>query len=439
MNTNVLVAQSGGPSPVINASLAGVIDRCRAYPDRFGRILAGAHGIEGILQEQLIDIDEEDPEEIERLRQTPGAGAIGSCRYKLSDSNDEDLSRIVDVIRAHEIGYFFYIGGNDSMDTAWRVANLAHERGLDLCVLGVPKTIDNDVGDDAFDLVDHTPGYGSTARYWAMITQIIDQENLSMASSEPVHVVQAMGRRAGFIPAAARLADPERRIPLQIYTAESGHTLDSLADHVADEVRRSGRCIAVVSEGFDLGEAATEIEAVRDSFGHVEYGAARTTPMQVVVNHLNRVRLPARGHAFGAVPGVLQRSTSLFASPRDREEAWEVGAHAVELAVAGRSGVMATLRRRGGGLAAARNPYEMVLGEVQLPEVANFHRTLPPHWLSADGLDVTDDFIAYAQPLIRGGWAEVEFEDERGTLRFAQFKRVPVKPALPRYIPMNHR
>lgn len=437
MNRNVLVAQSGGPSPVINASLAGVIERCRAHPDQFGTIFGGEHGIEGILQERLLDLDREDPAEIERLARTPGAGAIGTCRYKLSDSNDEDFSRIVDVIRAHKIGYFFYIGGNDSMDTASRVADLSHARGLDLRVVGVPKTIDNDVGDDLFDLVDHTPGYGSTARYWAMIIQIINEENQAMSSSEPVHVVQAMGRRAGFIPAAARLADPDRQIPLQIYTAESGHTLASLTDHVADQVRRCGRCIAVVSEGFDLAEAASEIEAVRDSFGHVEYGAARSTPMQVIVNHLNAVGLPARGNAFGAVPGVLQRSTSLFTSVRDRREAQDVGSHAVELAFAGRSGVMATLRRRGGGLAASVNPYEMLLGDVALPEVANFHRTLPPDWLTPDGLDVTDAFVAYARPLIGEDWAEVDLEG--GIQRFARLQRFRVEPVLRSYVPQNHR
>lgn len=258
-----------------------------------------------------------------------------------------------------------------------------------------------------------------------------------MRPSEPVHVVQAMGRRAGFIPAAARLGDPERRMPLQIYTAESGHTLASLTDHVADEVRRSGRCIAVVSEGFDLQEAAAQIEAVRDSFGHIEYGAARTTPMQVIVNHLNAAGLPARGNAFGAVPGVLQRSTSLFASQLDREEAWKAGAHAVDLAAAGRSGVMATLRRRGGGLAAQDTEYEMILGEVELSEVANFHRTLPPEWLADDGLDVTDAFVAYARPLIGEGPADVELE--KGIPRFARFRRVRVQQLLPAYVPQNLR
>ncbi len=437
MSKNVLVAQSGGPSPVINASLLGVIDRCRSYPDRFGKLIAGEHGIEGVLTENLVDLDREDPEEIRRLRWTPGAGAIGTCRYKLAESNTEDIARIVDVIGAHDIGYFFYIGGNDSMDTAARVAALAEKRGIDLRVVGVPKTIDNDVGDDDFALVDHTPGYGSTARYWATITQIVEEENRGMCPSEPVHILQAMGRRAGFIPAAARLADPERRLPLQIYTAESGHSLDSLTDHVADMVRERRRCIAVVSEGFDLGAAAAEVEAVRDSFGHVEYGAARSTPMQVVVNHLNRVGLPARGHAFGAVPGVLQRSTSVCSSAVDRDESYAVGGHAAELAAGGKNGVMAAIQRRGGGLAAGTVPYEVEYGSVELEEVANFHRTMPPSWLTPDGLDVTDAFIAYARPLI--GDEPGALEIEAGLPRFARLRRVRVPQLLPAFVPQNYR
>jgi 6-phosphofructokinase 1 len=197
-----------------------------------------------------------------------------------------------------------------------------------------------------------------------------------------------------------------------------------------------------VSEGFDLStgntdEAIADVEAVRDAFGHVEYGAARATTAQVVINHLNAVGLPARGNAHGAVPGVLQRSTCVLASPVDREEAYAVGAHAVELAVAGRSGVMAALQRRGGGLAAARHPYEMVLGAVDLLQVANFHRALPPEWLSDDRLDVTDAFLAYARPLIGDRWVTAPVEN--GIARFARLQRVRVQQLLPRYVPQNHR
>jgi 6-phosphofructokinase 1 len=221
---------------------------------------------------------------------------------------------------AHDVGFFFYIGGNDSMDTAHKVAELAQEKGIELVSVGVPKTIDNDVGDQEFKLVDHTPGYGSAARYWAYLMQNLNEENCGMSPSECVSVVQAMGRKAGFIPAAVRLADPDRRMPIQLYLAESHHTIESLADNVNRQLQQSGRCIVVLSEGFDVGT----LGEAHDGFGHIEYGASRSTVAQVVINYLNDNGLKARGQATGQVPGVLQRSTSIFASRVDIEEAYEV-------------------------------------------------------------------------------------------------------------------
>ena len=164
---NVLVAQSGGPTAVINCSLRGVVEMCRELPEKFGTVYAGYHGIEGVLREELLDLSAQDPEELSLLGTTPAAGGIGTCRYKLKAGQQADFERIVEVFKAHEVGFFFYIGGNDSMDTAAKVAALAAEKGLDLVGVGVPKTIDNDVGDSQFELIDHTPGYGSVARYWA--------------------------------------------------------------------------------------------------------------------------------------------------------------------------------------------------------------------------------------------------------------------------------
>ena len=208
---NVIVAQSGGPTPVINASLRGVIQGCQAYPDTFGTVYAGVHGIEGVLKEELLNLRAQAAEEIALLSTTPAAGAIGTCRYKLKAHQQADLERIIEVFKAHDIGYFFYNGGNDSMDTAHKVAVLAKEMGLDLVATGVPKTIDNDVGDSEFQLIDHTPGYGSVARYWALNVQNANEENPGSSPSDPVLVLQAMGRKIGFIPAAARLADPNRK------------------------------------------------------------------------------------------------------------------------------------------------------------------------------------------------------------------------------------
>ena len=222
---NVVVAQSGGPTCVINNSLRGIVETCRRHPETFGTIYAGHFGIEGILKEELLDLSATPDEEIALLRTSPAAGGIGTCRYKLKKGQDQDFERVVDVFKAHDVGYFFYIGGNDSQDTAHKVSALAHDRGLDLVATGVPKTIDNDLGDSEFTLLDHSPGYGSVARYYAHYVRQANEENAGSAPADPVLVIQAMGRKIGFIPAAARLADPERTMPLQIYLTESGLTL----------------------------------------------------------------------------------------------------------------------------------------------------------------------------------------------------------------------
>lgn len=425
---NVLVAQSGGPSPVINASLQGVIDACGSYPGKTRCIYAGWHGIEGVLLEELIEISSQDPDEIALLKYTPAAGAIGTCRYKLNrEEQREDFDRIVDVIRAHDIGYFFYIGGNDSMDTANKVSLLARERGVELVVAGVPKTIDNDVGDSEFSKVDHTPGYGSAARYWAYITQLVNEENRGMCVSECVSVLQAMGRKTGFITAASRLADPEREMPLQLYMAESGHNLQTLAENVNRELVKSGRCIVIVNEGFDVGE----IGEARDGFGHVEYGASKITAAQTVVNYLNSVGLKARGQATGQVPGVLQRCTSVFASRTDIEEAYLVGKEAVRIAMEFGTGWMATIRRRPG------KPYQAYYDKVPLEEVANSERYMPSKWISKSGIDVTDEFIKYAMPLIGDGWPDVKIEN--GLQRFARISKKFAEKKLSPYVPIRFR
>ncbi|MGI6696284.1 MAG: diphosphate--fructose-6-phosphate 1-phosphotransferase [Christensenellales bacterium] len=241
---NALVAQSGGPSPVINASLLGVAEGC-LESGRVGRVLAAHHGIEGVLLEHLFDLGGQDRAELDLLMQTPAAAA-GSCRYKLKDSYEADYRRIVEVMRAHDVGYFFYIGGNDSMDTADKVERLARQMDYDLKVVGVPKTIDNDLGDAERTLIDHTPGYGSCARYWANLIRNVGEENRAMAPSECVSVLQAMGRDSGFITAAARLGDPNRELPLLLFLPEAGHTAEAVCDLVNDGLKRWGRVIAVV-------------------------------------------------------------------------------------------------------------------------------------------------------------------------------------------------
>lgn len=427
MKKNALVAQSGGPSPVINSSLQGVLDACFDYSDHIGRVFASWHGIEGVLLEELIDMNKQPREEISLLRHTPAAGAIGTCRYKLKEEQAEDFERIIDVIAANDIGYFFYIGGNDSMDTASKVSKLAADKGIELVVAGVPKTIDNDIGDEEFTIIDHTPGYGSAARYWAYLMQNVNEENRGMCVSECVSVFQAMGRKSGYITAAARLGDPHREMPLQLYMAESGHNLETLAENVNRELIRSGRCIVVVNEGFDVGG----LGEARDGFGHIEYGASETTVAQVVTNYLNKVGLKARGQTTGQVPGVLQRAASIHASTVDLDEAYKVGRKAVEIAINEGTGWMATTLR------AAGDVYKAVFDKVSLETVANSVRFIPKAWISKDGLDVTDDFIRYAMPLIGNGWPEIKIEN--GLQRFARLSIRFMDKKLPGYVPQRLR
>jgi 6-phosphofructokinase len=427
---NVVVAQSGGPSAVINNSLRGVVETCRAMPEHFGTVYAGYHGVEGVLGEKLLDLSAQASEEIALLRVTPAAGAIGTCRYKLKSGQQDDLERIVEVFKAHDVGYFFYIGGNDSMDTAHKVAQLAHERGLELVSTGVPKTIDNDVGDSEFRLIDHTPGYGSVARYWALNVQNANQENAGSCPSDPVLVLQAMGRKIGFIPAAARLADPEREMPLLIVMRESGLPLEELADRVNDMLQERGRAIVVISEGFDVGEIGEQ----KDAFGHTMFSSSQMTVEQVVVNYLNEVGLAARGVARGDVPGTDQRHSIICASTVDLEEAYQVGRQAAFIAAeegSGPTAYMATILREPSPI------YRVRYDKVPLDMVANSERTFPEAWIAPSRTDVTDAFVRYARPLIGDDWPSVPLVG--GLQRFARFEPVFAEKRLPEYVPQAYR
>lgn len=424
---NLLIAQSGGPSPVINSSLRGVVEAARCFPDKIGTVFACWHGIEGVLKEELLNLSAQDEQEIALLRNTPAAGAIGTCRYKVKKNQTEDFDRIVAVLKAHNIGYFLYNGGNDSMDTAHKVASLAQERGLDVLGVGVPKTIDNDVGDSEFKLIDHTPGYGSVARYWASIVQNAEEENRGSYPADPVLVLQAMGRKIGYIPAAARLADPKREMPLLIFMAEAGLSMEQMAEKVNAMVTARGRAVVVISEGCDVGD----IGILKDSFGHAQFGASQMTAQQAMVNYLNLHGLPAKGNARGQTYGTDQRATAIYASTVDLDEAYRVGQKAVLLAVEGQGGFMSTIIREPGLI------YSVRYDKVPLKEVANSERTFPAQWLSADGSDVTDDFVRYATPLIGEDWASVPLI--QGRQRFAQLKPIFADKLLPNYTPQADR
>lgn len=423
---NLVVAQSGGPSPVINNTLRGIIEAARDLPE-IGTVYAARHGIEGVLKEELLDLTAQSAEEVSLLRYTPAAGSIGTCRYKLKDGQDEDFARCVDVFKAHNVGYFIYIGGNDSMDTANKIAKLAQEKGLDLVGIGGPKTIDNDVGDSEFKLIDHTPGYGSCAKYWMHAVQNANEENAGSCPADPVLVMQAMGRRIGFIPAAARLADPEREMPLQIYLAESPCTLEQLADQVNDQLKKDRRCMVVVSEGFDVGS----IGEARDKFGHVQFSSSQTTVCQTVVNYLNEVGLAAKGKARGNVPGTDQRHSMAYASTVDLDEAYGAGRMAAILAAKGESGYMATILRNPGDV------YSVRFDKVPLAEVANSERTFPKNWITESGFDVTDEFIDYAKPLVGEGMVSLPMIG--GRQRLTRFEPIYAKQVLDAYVPQDDR
>jgi len=422
----MVVAQSGGPSPVINNSLRGIIETARQLSE-IGTVYGGYHGIEGVLKEELLDLSAQAAEEVSLLRFTPAAGSIGTCRYKLKANQQEDFERVIEVLKAHEIGYFLYIGGNDSMDTANKIAAMAHDRGLDLVAVGVPKTIDNDVGDSEFKLIDHTPGFGSVAKYWMHMVQNANEENAGSSPADPVLVMQAMGRKIGFIPAAARLADPDREMPLQIYLAESPCSLEQLADQVNDQLRQTGRCLVVVSEGFDVGS----LGEVKDAFGHVSFSASQLTVAQIVVNYLNKVGLATKGAARGNVSGTDQRHAMAYASTVDLEEAYRSGQMAALLAARGESGYMSTILRQPGSI------YGVTYDKVPLTEVANSERAFPAKWIAKSGYDVTDDFLRYAKPLVGEDMVTLPIVD--GRQRLTRFKPIFASQKLPKYVPQADR
>ncbi len=434
MKKNVIIAQSGGPTCVINSSLRGVIDAAREF-DNVGTVYGAVHGIEGVLKEELLDLSAQPEDEIALLRYTPVAGSIGTCRYKLKSHQQRDFERVIEVLKAHNVGYFLYNGGNDSMDTAHKIAQLAQQRGLDLQAVGVPKTIDNDVGDGEFKLIDHTPGYGSTAKYWMYAVQYANEENKGSCPADPVLVLQAMGRKIGFIPAAARLADPKRELPLLIYLAESPRTLDELAGQVNDTLKQAGRCVVVISEGFNVGD----VGAVKDSFGHTSFSSSQMTVAQIVINYLNQKGVMAGGAAKGAarcnVPGTDQRHSMGYASAVDLDEAYRLGQKAMELAATGQGGFMSTILRDPGVTSGLI--YNVSYDKVPLELVANSERTFPTRWITESGCDVTDDFVKYAKPLI--GEDMLSLPMIGGRQRMTQFQPIFAEKKLAAYVPEADR
>ena len=410
----LLYAQSGGVTAVINATAAAVIETARAAGVP---VLAGRNGIIGILREELIDTRKESAAAIAALRHTPG-GAFGSCRFKLKslEQNRAQYERLIDVLRAHDVRYFLYNGGNDSADTAHKVSQVGKALGYAVNCIGVPKTVDNDLA-----VTDCCPGFGSVAKYTALSILEAGYDVESMAeSSTKVFIMEVMGRHAGWIAAAAGLAGKNADEPPHlILFPEVAFDEDAFLAKVKATVERVGYCTVIASEGLKnkAGEFLAEA-GTRDAFGHTQLGGLAPVLAQIVKSKL--------GYKYHwALPDYLQRSARHIASQTDYEHALAVGKAAVELALAGKNAVMPVIKRTSDA------PYRWKIEAAPLSKVANHEKKLPKNYISKDGYGITDAARRYLEPLIRGEAYPPYGKD--GLPKYARLKKVLVAKKLPAY------
>jgi ATP-dependent phosphofructokinase / diphosphate-dependent phosphofructokinase len=386
-----VVAQSGGPTTVINASAAGVIDECLKHSTVFTGVYGALNGIIGVLQEDLFDLAAESEAELARLRRSPSA-ALGSCRYKLKDLSKDrvDYERILEVFRAHDIRYFFYIGGNDSMDTADKVARLAAEIKYEMIAMGVPKTIDNDLA-----FTDHCPGYGSVAKFTAATVMEAGRDTEALYTADTCTVQEIMGRNAGWIAASAGLArrTPEDA-PHLILLPEIPLTVEKLVADVKESLRLYKRCFIACGEGVKTPDGKYLAEAGgsfgKDSFGHTQLGGAADAVRAIIEKE---VGVKCRTNR----PGTAQRNAMHFASATDAKEAFMAGAAAVKAAAKGVTGKMVTLQRDD-----ADGKYRCTTGLAALSDVANAEKPVPREFINEAGNGITEAFRQYAMPLLAG-------------------------------------
>ncbi len=383
---NAFYAQSGGVTAVINASACGVIETARQHPDKIANVYAGRNGIIGALTEDLIDTAQEPAEAIAALRHTP-SGGFGSCRYKLKslEANKAEYERLIEVFKAHDIGYFFYNGGGDSADTCYKVSQLSEAMGYPIQAIHVPKTVDNDL-----PITDNCPGFGSVAKYIAVSTLEASFDVRSMAkTSTKIFVIEVMGRHAGWIAAAGGLVE-DHGIPVIILFPEVLFDQAKFLAAVKAKVDQHGFCTIVVSEGchYPDGKFLAE-QGTRDAFGHAQLGGAAP----VVANMIKE----AHGYKFHwAVADYLQRAARHLASKSDVEQAYALGKAAVEKAIEGKNSIMPTVVRE------SSNPYQWHIGEAPLSEVANVEKMMPKDFITEDGYGITAACKEYLIPLIQG-------------------------------------
>lgn len=385
---NAFYAQSGGVTAVINATACGVIETARQHTDTIGTVYAGRNGIIGALTEELIDTSKESTADIAALKHTPG-GAFGSCRYKLRsiEENRAEYERLIEVFDAHDIGYFFYNGGNDSQDTAHKVSQLSEKLGYDLKCIGIPKTVDNDL-----PITDNCPGFGSVAKYVAVSIRegALDVKSMCETSTK-IFILEVMGRHAGWIAAAGGLANQQAGdAPHLIIFPEVAFDREKVMRKVRQSVKEYGHCAIVVSEGAQYEDGRFLADSGgKDAFGHTQLGGVAPFLAEMIKKDL--------GYKYHwAVADYLQRSARHIASATDLEHAYAVGQKAVEYAVQGKNAVMPAILRNEGP------EYSWRIGEAQLADVANVERKMPRDFISKDGFGITDACREYLQPLIQG-------------------------------------
>lgn len=382
---NAIYAQSGGVTAVINVSACAVIQTARKHPQQIGTVFAAKNGILGALQEELIDTSLESNEDIAKLMHTP-SGAFGSCRYKLKD-NGLEFDRLLEIFKAHNIGYFFYNGGGDSQDTANKIANMSKASGFPVTCIGIPKTVDNDL-----PFTDACPGFGSVAKYVAISTLEASFDVASMAAtSTKVFILEVMGRHAGWIAAASGLAGEGKNQPPHIILfPEVAFDQQRFLDRVSECVNDNGYCVVVVSEGIRNQEGAFLSDAgIRDAFGHAQLGGVAPVIAQLVKRELN-----LKYH--WAVADYLQRAARHIASTVDVEQAYALGEAAVELALKGHNAIMPVIVREQDA------PYQWSISHVPLADVANQEKAMPAEFIREDGMGITDACRRYLAPLIQG-------------------------------------